>query len=270
MRDYLVYVRAGARSLHRKAIEDDSRRNWDCCVSWYSDPPPAESLAEHYDYRGTNKYEAFAETFRDAHARMAYRFVLLLDDDVKFLPGDISRFFDICERERLDLSQPALAWGTHMNFPVTLWNPACRVRHVGFIEVMTPCFSRAALEQLLPTFTLTRSTWGIDHAWASLLGGQGRVAVVDAVRVEHTKAVDPAHGAFYRLMKRLGVDPYAELAEMLERYPNRHPLGTLDAVHRYRWRLPQRLNRSLMWLFEKHKTRWHRARRRSQCAAAST
>lgn len=164
MRDYLVFVRAGARSLHRRAIEEDSRRNWDCCVSWYSDPPPEESVAERYDHRGANKYEAFAQTFHDAQARQSYRYVLLLDDDVKFRPGDISRFFDICDHEQLELSQPALAWGTHANFPVTLWNPACRVRQVGFVEVMAPCFSRTALEQLLPTFTLTRSTWGIDHA----------------------------------------------------------------------------------------------------------
>lgn len=267
MRDYLVFVRAGARSLHRQAIEEDPRRNWDCWVSWYSDPPPAESLAERYDQRGANKYEAFVENFHDAHDRMPYRYVLLLDDDVKFRPGDISRFFDICDREGLELSQPALDWGTHATFPVTLWNPACRVRRVGFVEVMAPCFSRAALEQLLPTFRLTRSTWGIDHAWAHLLAGQGRIAVVDAVRVEHVKPVDLANGAFYRMMSRLGVDPKAELAEVLARYPDAAERVTLDTAHRYRWRLPRRLNRSLMWLFEKHKTRWHRARKRLQPAA---
>ncbi len=267
MRDYLVFVRAGAASLHRRCIEEDPRRNWDCCVSWYTEQPPAESLAELYDHRGANKYDAFVETFHDVLTSTPYRYVLLLDDDVKFRPGDISRFFDICNRERLDLCQPALAWGTHATFDVTLWNPACSVRQVGFVEVMAPCFSRATLEELLPTFRLTRSTWGIDHAWGSLLAGQNRIAIVDAVRVHHTKPVDLENGPFYRLMRSLGVDPHADMSEVLERYPYvQH--GTLDVLHRYRWRLPQRLNRALMWLFEKHKKHWHRARYRSQHAPA--
>lgn len=263
MRNFLVFVRAGAASLHRRLIAQDPRRNWDCCVSWYIDPPPSESLAERYEHRGINKYDAFVQTYEGTLARTPYRYVMLLDDDVEFRPGDISRFFDICDRERLALCQPALAWGTHATFDVTLCNPVCRVRQVGFVEVMAPCFSRAALEQLLPTFRLTRSTWGIDHAWASILAGQDRLAVVDAVRVLHTKPVDLENGPFYRLMKSHGVQPDAEMREVLERYPYTQR-GTLDVGHRYRWWLPQRLNRALMWLFENHKKRWHRARYRAQ------
>lgn len=263
MRNYLVFVRAGAASLHRQLIEQDPQRNWDCCVSWYVDPPPSEALADQYDHRGINKYDAFMQTFQDALIRAPYRYVLLLDDDVQFRPGDISRFFDICNREGLDLCQPALAWGTHATFDVSLWNPVCSVRRVGFVEVMAPCFSRATLEQLLPTFKLTRSTWGIDHAWASILAGQNRLAVVDAVRVQHTKPVDVENGPFYRLMRSQGVEPHTELREVLKRYPHIER-GTLDVLHRYRWWLPRALNRRLMWLFEKHKKRWHRARYRAQ------
>ncbi len=38
MRPYLVFVRAGPKSFHSQHIREDPERNWDCCVSWYSNP----------------------------------------------------------------------------------------------------------------------------------------------------------------------------------------------------------------------------------------
>ena len=37
-RRYLVFVRAGNESWHRRLIQEDPNRNWDCCVSWYGAP----------------------------------------------------------------------------------------------------------------------------------------------------------------------------------------------------------------------------------------
>src|SRR5256885_6492443 len=47
-RQYLVFVRAGRESLHRRLIQEDPDRNWDCCVSWYDAPQEQEHLAEYY------------------------------------------------------------------------------------------------------------------------------------------------------------------------------------------------------------------------------
>ena len=268
MRPHLVFVRAGSKSLHREAIAADPQRNWDCCVSWYIQPPE-ESIAEHYSATGSNKFDAFADLYASTLRGRGYRRFLLLDDDVRFRPGDISRLFDICEREDLQLCQPALAWGTHASHLVTLRNPACVVRQVCFIEVMAPCFSARMLDELLPTFTLTRSTWGIDWAWASLLDGRHCIAVVDAVAVQHTKPVDTVDGAFYNYMRTLGVDPVAELQMVRQRFPSRGAPNTIEGPHVYRWAPARALSRKLMWLLEKLKPSFHQlsqalAGRRSQ------
>ncbi|MEJ1963885.1 MAG: hypothetical protein WDO56_20950 [Gammaproteobacteria bacterium] len=155
---------------------------------------------------GVNKFDGFLEFWRTDSRSRNYRYYLLLDDDVIFEPGDISRLFELSERHSTALSQPALKWSTYYNLNVTLANSACEIRSVSFVEVMAACFSAATLEQMLPTFSLSLSTWGIDWAWACLLKGAGKLHVVDAVTIEHTKPVDVKSGALYRMLKARGVD----------------------------------------------------------------
>ena len=214
MRPNLVFIRSGSRSLHRRLIQEDPRRNWDCCVSWYSGRGADDSGAEFFADGGSNKFqgfEAFAERAADSLA--AYRAVILLDDDLLFDPGAISRFFDIFAAHGLDLAQPALTWSCYWNYLALVHNPTTIARHVSFIEVMAPCFSARALQALRPTFRLTESTWGIDWAWVA----DGRYAryVVDAVKMAHVKPMDSTGGAFYRSLTARGVCAKTELQAVL-------------------------------------------------------
>lgn len=270
MRPYLAFFRAGPNSLHRKLLAEDTRRNWDCCVSWYCDPIAEDKAADFYVSGGDNKFEAFDAFLRETLASRPYRYYLVLDDDLDFAPGDISRLFALCEHHRTFLCQPALRWGSHLNHHVTLWNPACVLRRTSFVEVQAPCFSRAAAERLQETFGLSKSTWGMDYAWASLLAGQGRIAVIDAVRMDHTKPVDLGEGAFYRMLKRLGVDAWQEYGAIKRRYPPFGGLRTLPGGHVYASSLPAWLGRPLMRLLESAKTRAHRrlARRAARSEAS--
>jgi hypothetical protein len=257
MRDYLLFVRAGPQSLHRRLIRDDPQRNWDCCVSWYCEAP-IETVAEHYRTAGDNKFEAFEQFFLQTAGTHPYRYYLVVDDDIDFAAGDISRFFELCRRHRTYLSQPALRWGTNANHHVTLWNPLCRVRRTSYVEVMTPCFSREAVEFLLPTFRLTRSTWGIDYAWSSLLRDMGRISIIDAVRVAHTKPVDMTGGAFYRKLERQGIDAQLEYGEIKRTYPRFGALATLRRGHALILPImPQALAWPLVRLMESLKKRIH-------------
>jgi hypothetical protein len=72
-------------------------------------------------------------------------------------------------------------------------NRRCHARRAGFVEIMVPCFSRAALERLLPTLDLTTTGWGwgLDSLWPKLLDYRN-VGVIDAAPVLHTRPV----GAF--------------------------------------------------------------------------
>lgn len=252
-RPYLVFVRAGEDSLHRRLMREDPARNWDCCVSWYASPAPEEQLAEFYSSGGFNKFDGFLEFWRNRPADFAYRQLLLLDDDVYLRPGDVSRFLTICDAYHTYLAQPALRWFTNTTLNALVRNPACLLRRVSYVEVMAPCFSQQALEALLPTFGLTRSTWGTDLAWAGVIDGREPIYVVDAVGMDHTRAGDGRPGLFYRRLAAMGVDPYAELKAVQERYPGLRTSRTQKSGHVLRPGLPPKLARILMWLIERLK-----------------
>lgn len=260
MRDYLVFIRAGRDSLHTRMLAEDPGRNWDCCLNAWA-APKGENAAHHgvegFCTGGLNKFEAFAERYPPRSGGFAYRHVLLLDDDLRFAPGDISRFFELCECHALHLCQPAIAWGSHANHLINLWNPACEVRQVNFVEVMAPCLSAAAVEQLLPTFTLTRCTWGIDYAWSSLLDGQGRIAVVDAVPMHHTKPMDRADGPFYRMLRSIGIDPEAELAAVHRNFAPWGEMRTLAGGHVLRSTAVDTAGEPVVAWMERHKLEAH-------------
>lgn len=251
-RPYLAFVRAGADSLHGRLIAEDPQRNWDCCVSWYI-PARSEALAEFYSHGGFNKLDGFLEFARERPEYRDYRYVLLLDDDVYLRPGDLSRFFALCERYRTYLSQPALRWLTHTTINALVRNPVCVLRRVTFVEVMAPCFSQAALAELLPTFGMTRSTWGNDLAWAGTIGGRHPICVVDAIGMDHTRTGGGRPTAFYRKLTEMGVDPGAELERVRRMYPGFRGSRTLGSGHVFRPGIPAWAAPALMRLVEQLK-----------------
>jgi len=218
-------------------------------VSWYA-APANERLAEYYCVGGDNKLEGFLSFRSQFKSLPPYAYVLLADDDVYFEPGGISRFLDICDRHHTYLAQPALKWTTHYNLNVTLANPACVLRQVSYIEIMAPCLSAQAIEELIDTFAISRSTWGVDWTWAGRSQGRRPIHVVDAVRIEHTKPMDKQGGAFYLKMQSLGVDPNTELQRARDNFPDFVGMRTERAGHVYREGIPSFLRRPALLLFE--------------------
>ena len=127
--------------------------------------------------------------------------------------------------------------GEQRRSPINIRNPVCAVRQVNFVEVMAPCLSRDALELLLPTFLLTRCTWGIDYAWSSLLEGQNRIHRRRGANGPH-QPIDRVEGPFYRRLRSMGIDPDEELAEVQRTFPEWGEMRTLEQGHRYSWQLP--------------------------------
>jgi hypothetical protein len=96
-RPYLLFVRAGAQSLHGRLLAENPERNWDCCVSWYVSARE-EALAEYYSGGGFNKFEGFLEFWRARAEPWPYRYVLIIDDDIYLAPGEISRCASAMQR----------------------------------------------------------------------------------------------------------------------------------------------------------------------------
>jgi hypothetical protein len=255
-RPYLVFVRAGRESCHRRLILENPDRNWDCCVSWYADAPD-ESLAEYYCGAGdrgfSNKFDGFLEFWARRPRPWPYRYVIVLDDDVYLRPGELSRFFQICDFYSVYLAQPALQWFTNTTLNALVRNPICLLRRVTLVEVMAPCFSGAALENLIHTFGWTRSTWGIDWAWGCLLEGHEPLYVVDAVSMQHTRNGDARPTAFYRKLRAAGIDPSEELRRIKGMFPQFPGSRTLSRGHVFRSDVPNGAANALMVLFERLK-----------------
>jgi hypothetical protein len=237
-------------------ILENPDRNWDCCVSWYTEPKD-ESLAEYYCGGGgagfRNKLDGFLEFWARRPQPWTYRYVVLLDDDLYLSPGKLSRFFQLCDSHNVYLAQPALQWFTHTTLNALVRNPICLLRRVAFVEVMAPCFSDAALADLLHTFGWTRSLWGIDWAWGSLLEGREPVYVVDGVSMEHTRTGDGRPTAFYRKLQAAGIDPGADLRRIQSMFPQFRGSRTLPDGHVFQPGVPPAMARPLMVLFERLK-----------------
>jgi hypothetical protein len=251
-RPYLLFVRAGADSMHRRLIAEDPARNWDCCVSWYA-PAPEEHLAEYYSDGGDNKLEGFLEFWEHRPLPWPYRYAWIIDDDIYLKPGDVSRFFENCERYGTYVSQPALRWFTHTTLNMFVRNPAYVLRRVSYVEAMAPCFSAPALEHLIHTFDWTKSTWGTDWAWSCLAQGKQPFYVLDAVAMEHTRTGDGRPGAFYRKLSAMGVDPVEELHRVERMFPEFVRLNRPRDGHVYRQDIPRCLAPLLGYVFERLK-----------------
>ena len=251
-RPYLVFVRAGNESLHRRLIAEDPGRNWDCAVSWYVAPPP-EQVAEYYCQGGFNKFDGFLEFWRQRPPDFDYRYLLLLDDDVYLAPGDVSRFLALCEHYHTYLAQPALHWFTQTTMKALVRNPACVLRRVSYVEVMAPCFSSAALAQLLHTFGMTRSTWGTDVAWAGVIDGRQPIYVVDAVGMDHTRTGDGRPAPSIASSRKWGWIRTRSCATCSSYTRQLRASRTLSKGHVFRAGIPAALAPALMWLFERLK-----------------
>ena len=143
-----------------------------------------------------------------------------------------------------ELFAPALHDASYFSHFITMANRRFAGRWTGFVEIMMPAFSTAALDALLPTLdeTDTGWGWGLDSVWPKLLGYE-RVGIVDAATVLHTRPVgqlrDPSlqrrvlgesdrllakydcrqehvtFGAFGPQLTRLELSPEALLAELV-------------------------------------------------------
>jgi hypothetical protein len=200
MRRNLVLARVGAASLHSRWLEGDTPRNWDLRLVPYEPLPDAtDGDITVGEVVPGPKWTGLREALRAWDGWRAYDAVWMPDDDLDATSEDIDRLFDIAAAVGLDLFAPALDDASHYAHFNTRRNPRFFGRWVGFVEIMMPGFSRAALERLLPTFDLSETGWGwgLDSVWPKILNYEN-VGIVDAVAVTHTRPVGALRDATLR------------------------------------------------------------------------
>ena len=187
----LVILRAGDTSLHEQWLEGGTERNWDLIVNYFGDNAQRyrQDDARRIDSKGP-KWPALHDLIRQLGDEVfRYERVWLPDDDLRASKDGINALFDIFEKHRLALAQPALTPDSHLGHLITLRNRSFRLRFTNFVEIMAPCFSRDFLKEMLPTFNENLSGWGLDFLWPSRIADWTRIAIIDAVSVCHTRQV---------------------------------------------------------------------------------
>jgi len=200
----LVVLRANEHSLHNGWKRDiaGEDRNWDLCVSFYGKEenfPPADFAEYHVLQNRDQKFASIHKLMYRGNPFWDYAYFMFPDDDLMMSWSGINRLFETTRSFGLHLAQPALLPEGFVYHPIVAQNPAFRVRFTNFVEIMTPIFSRCALEICIPTFADSPRGFGLDFVWPSQLGDRpGRIAIIDEVGVLHGRPLggnyDVAHG----------------------------------------------------------------------------
>jgi hypothetical protein len=248
MRKNLVLLRVGSGSLHSQWLDSTKSRNWDLrLVPFEAIPPQAARDVELGEVIPGPKWSGLRELLNGWDGWRQYDYIWMPDDDIAAGQDTIDRMFQVAAAIGLDLFAPALHPSSYYAHFITMENLSFYGRWVGFVEIMMPGFSRAALEKLLPTLDLTETGWGwgLDSLWPKLLDYKN-VGIVDGTPVVHTRPVgrmrDPelarrvmeesdriladhdcrqmhsTFAAFDAKLERLDIGPERLLAEMVKGY----------------------------------------------------
>ncbi len=215
-RRFLVFVRAGEKSLHRAWLQG-GERNWDLVVSWYGEEPYVPVADEIVLPARGWKWDVVAQQLREHPGLVErYDYFWIPDDDIEADAARISKIFDLTSEHGLAVSQPSLTPDSYFSYILMLQCPSFLLRYTDLIEVMVPCLSRDTLKRAMPFFEETPSGFGLDPVWTRLEeDNERKAAYLDAVAVRHTRPV----GRFLMgRMKDAGQSPSDDLDRLSVRF----------------------------------------------------
>ncbi|GGC70584.1 hypothetical protein GCM10011504_55450 [Siccirubricoccus deserti] len=191
MRKNLVLARVGRNSLHRSWIDASKPRDWDLRLCPFQEIAPQDDLdCIQGEVIPGPKWTGLRQLLNSWDGWRNYEQIWLPDDDILASQDAIGAMFDAARRLDFKLFAPGLHEASHFAHFIAMRNHRFFARRVGFVEIMVPGFSRATLEQLLPTLDLTTTGWGwgLDSLWPKLLDYRD-LGIIDGAPVLHTRAV---------------------------------------------------------------------------------
>ena len=213
---FLVIVRAGDKSLHRRWLEG-GQRNWDLVVSWYDDSPYEPVSDETVLMAKGWKWDVLATQFAANPQWLDhYDLIFAPDDDIEADAGRISAMFEIADAHHLTISQPGLSSDSYFSHIHTLASRSFLLRYTNFVECMAPCMTPSVIRKMLPYLPLSPSGFGLDYIWGRLEpDNRQTAAIIDATPMRHTRPV----GRFFasRLVEA-GVDFRSQGHALVERF----------------------------------------------------
>lgn len=212
-RNRLVWAQIGQRARLWDWFDPGAPRSWDLMCNWYTDAGLDLRHGEVHLRQSGTKFTAIHHVLETRPELLAgYEQIIFIDDDLVFANADLDRLFDIARHEVFDLFQATLEPGSFCVWPELFRRPGVRAREMTAVEIMMFGFSRRALETCAPHFASSVSGFGLDVACAHAVRAAGwRCGAIDAVGVRHETRIDEGGGAYYNLMRKLGINQKLEL-----------------------------------------------------------
>lgn len=223
----LVVVRAG-RSHRFSALVNSPRttRSWDIALSFYDDSElPVRGIVDWVHRCPGGKWDGLWWFFAEhGESLNGYDYYWLVDDDIETDAECIEALFAYVRRHGFQLAQPALTWDSYFSHRLTLACPGFLHRHTNLVEIMAPIVSAKLLTKLLPFFRDTRSGFGLDWCWQTLVPEPARqIAIIDCLPVRHGR---PLRQNLRSAMQREGITPEQER----ERIATAHGVRRLHGI----------------------------------------
>jgi len=148
--------------------------------------------------------------------------VAVVDDDVRFVRGDLGRLVRAAATCGFDIAQPAHAPRSHASHRITRTRPLTLGRSTTFVEsgpavVVSPRWR----DRVLPLPTGFGMGWGLEIVWSALVADGCRLGIVDGIAIEHLapagRSYDAAaeHARSRALMDEHGIDHLSEIKRTL-------------------------------------------------------
>jgi hypothetical protein len=217
-----VFLQCGSDSCHEDWYRPTAR-SWDLVVNFFDDHY-LNCIAGDLIFRqqgAGSKFTAFWCLIRDyPEIAWSYDYWMLMDDDLCTSMDDLERLFKIVIDENLDQAQPSLTHDSDCAWPVFKQVPESKIRRVNGVEIMSPILSRRALVLGKHLFAQTVSGWGLDLALGKIVRERlsTKPAVIDEIKVKHTKRIDTYTGSFYTFLQGVGISAKVEWQHMVRLY----------------------------------------------------
>lgn len=218
----LVVMPYGNDSLESAWIFNSEQRGFDMVLLFYHptisksrlrEISSAFALFELRDFKWVMIQQFFSQ---HPNYLSQYDYFFFPDDDIEVSLSTIQTLFKWMNKFELQLTQPVLSRDSYKSWRVLRKKRLSGMRYLSAVELMCPMMHQDALRELLPTFNLNQSGWGIDILWGELTRkkfGDRSIAVFDLLVAKHTKPVGKGE-----LYNKLGKSAFEERDEIFEKY----------------------------------------------------
>ena len=209
MKTNLVIIPCGKDSTHQKWSMLHNNYNFDLCLINFSNYNYTDSNSLNAKYQLKHegmKWKLVYDFFVSNPSALHYEYVFIMDDDITTEPDEIHKFFNICKKYNLDLSQPSLDNKSTFTYPSTRKINNSILHTTNMVEIMMPCFSNRLLKETIEDFYYCKNGhgWGLEGVWnVKFHVGNGKskfgglIGIVDCVNFGHYRTLGGTESKIY-------------------------------------------------------------------------